>query len=316
MDLSIIIINWHSKDYLRDCLKSLEHGAGGLDYEVLVIDNASHDGCGEMLAAEFSTVTFIQSDRNLGFSGGNNCAARRARGEFLLFLNPDTVVEDRALARLVEALRRRPDAGAVGARLLNTDRTLQTSCIQSFPTILNQLLDSEWLRRRFPRSPLWGMAPLFTGSSEPAPVEAISGACFMIRRGLFNQVKGFDERYFMYSEDIDLSYKVGQAGCKCYYVPAATIVHHGGGSSQKARSAFSNVMIRESIYRFLRLHRGWFAAACFRFSMGLSALLRLPLVVMMKRFNQAAGGEGQSPVRKWLSIFRWSLGLESWAARQ
>lgn len=316
MELSIIIINWHSKDFLRACLKSLDRGAAGLSCEVLVIDNASHDGCAAMLAAEFPAVRFIQSDRNLGFSGGNNRAARQAQGEFLLFLNPDTVVEGNALVELVETLRRLPGAGAVGARLLNTDRSLQTSCVQSFPTVLNQVLDCEWLRSRFPRSRLWGMAPLFADSPEPAPIDAISGACFMIRRELFNRVKGFDECYFMYSEDIDLSYKVKQAGFKCYYVPTAILIHHGGGSSQKERSSFSNVMTRESVYRFLRRHRGWFVASCFRFSMGFSALARLPAALILSLYHKKAGFGAQPSVHKWLSIFRWSLGMETWTAKR
>src|ERR1017187_2294182 len=151
MDLSVIIINWNSRDYLRECLISVIGGTGDLTCEILVIDNASHDGAAQMVAAEFPRVTYIQSDRNLGFSGGNNHAARQATGDFLLFLNPDTVVEGDTLVKLVGALRRQPDAGIAGARLLNSDRTLQTSCVQAFPTVVNQFLDCEWLRRRFPR---------------------------------------------------------------------------------------------------------------------------------------------------------------------
>lgn len=315
MELSIIIINWNSKDYLKECLKSFAGNANYLECEILVIDNASYDGCGEMLAADFPKVVFIQSDRNLGFSGGNNRAAQQAKGDFLLFLNPDTLVEDDALAKLVKALRLLPDAGAVGARLLNTDRTLQTICIQSFPTILNQVLDSELLRRWFPKSSLWGMAALFNPSPDPSPVEAISGACIMIKRDLFESFCGFDERYFMYSEDTDLSFRVNQAGFKCYYVPVATVIHHGGGSSRNARSAFSDVMIRESVYRFMHLHRGWFAAVCYRLAIAISALLRLPVVMAIRLVRKKTGLKAAGSVNKWISIFRWSLGMESWAAR-
>jgi GT2 family glycosyltransferase len=316
MDLSIIIINWNSKDYLRECLKSVIAGAGGLETEILVIDNASHDGSAQMVAAEFPGVKFIQSDRNLGFSGGNNRAARQARGDLLLFLNPDTVVAGDALLKLVQSLRQLPDAGIVGARLLNSDRTLQTSCIQSFPTVANQVLDCELFRHWFPRSALWGMAALFNDSTEPAPVDAISGACLMIKRNLFEQLKGFDERYFMYSEDIDLCFRALRAGHKCWYVPEATVIHHGGGSSQKARSAVSNVMLRESVYRFMSLHWGRLRAGCFRLVIGLSALVRLPLAVAMRPFSRSSRSGGQSPVHKWYSILRWSLGMESWAAKE
>jgi len=316
MDLSIIIINWNSKAYLRECLKSLAGSANILECEILVIDNASYDGSALMVATEFPRVTFIQSDRNLGFSGGNNRAARQAKGDFLLFLNPDTVGEGDALVKLVQTLRRLPDAGIVGARLLNSDRTLQTSCVQSFPTVVNQVLDCELLRRCFPRSSLWGMAALFGDSLEPVPVEAISGACLMIKREVFERLGGFDERYFMYSEDIDLGFKVHQAGYKCYYMPTATVIHHGGGCSRNARSAFSNVMIRESVYRFMRLHRGRLAAGCFRLSIGISALLRLPVAMAIWLVRKEPGLNAAASVRKWISIFRWSLGMESWSAKQ
>ena len=316
MDLSIIIINWNSCAYLRECLKSLGGNGNDLMQEILVIDNASHDGSAQMVAAEFPCVTFIQSDRNLGFSGGNNCAERQAKGDFLLFLNPDTIVEGDALGKLVQTLRWLPDAGIVGARLLNGDRTLQTSCVQSFPTVINQVLDCELLRRWFPCSSLWGMAALFGDSLEPVPVEAISGACLMIKREVFERLGGFDERYFMYSEDIDLGFKVHQAGYKCYHVPAATVIHHGGGCSRNARSAFSNVMIRESVYRFMHLHRGRLAAGCFRLSIGISALLRLPVVMAIWLVRKETGLNAATSVRKWISIFRWSLGMESWSAKQ
>jgi GT2 family glycosyltransferase len=316
MDVSIIIINWNSKAYLMECLRSFDGNINNLEYEILVIDNASYDGSALMVATEFPRVTFIQSDRNLGFSGGNNYAARQAKGKFLLFLNPDTIVEGDALVKLVQTLHQLSDAGIAGARLLNSNRTLQTSCVQSFPTIINQMLGCDLFYRWFPRSSLWGMAVLFDGACEPVPVEAVSGACLTIRRDLYERLKGFDERYFMYSEDIDLAFRIHQAGYKCYYVPDATVIHHGGGSSQNARSAFSNVMIRESVYRFMRLHRGRFRAVCLRFAIGCSALLRLPIAMAIWSVRKGIGLNTTPSVEKWISILRWSLGMESWAARR
>ena len=316
MDLSVIIINWNSKDYLRECLKSIIAAIGDLKCEILVIDNASQDGSAQMVAAEFPRVCFIQSDRNLGFSGGNNRAARQARGGLLLFLNPDTVIEGDALMILVQTLRRCPDGAIAGARLLNRDRTLQISCVQSFPTIMNQMLGSDLLYRWFPRSSLWGMAALFEDSKEPKPVEAVSGACLVIKREIFERVGGFDEHYFMYSEDIDLCFKIHQAGFKSYYVPTASVIHYGGGSSQKAPSSFSNVMLRESVYRFMRLHQGRAAAVFFRLFIGVSALFRLPVAIIVWLFQKSIGSKTDAPVRKWISILRWSCGLEAWAAKQ
>jgi GT2 family glycosyltransferase len=316
VDLSIIIINWNSKAFLRECLKSVFAGTRGLHCEILVIDNASHDGSAQMVEKEFPQATFIQSAHNLGFSGGNNRAARRAKGDFLLFLNPDTVVEGDALLKLIQVLRRFPDAGIVGARLLNSDRTLQTSCVQSFPTVANQVLDCELLRRWFPRSPLWGMGALFGDSLEPVPVEAVSGACLMIKREVFERMGGFEEHYFMYSEDIDLAFRAHQIGFKCCYVPGTTVIHHGGGSSRNTRGAFANVLLRESVYRFMRLHRGRFPAGCFRLAIGISALLRIPVAAANWLVRKGNGLDATASVGKWTSIFRWSLGMESWAARR
>lgn len=161
MDLSVIIVNWNSKDYLRKCLVSVFAETHDIEFEVIVIDSASFDGCGEMLNEQFPKIKFIQSERNLGFAKANNAAFETSTGECILFLNPDTEVVGAAISTLYEQLRKLPDAGLVGAKLLNADGTIQTSCIQSFPTIVNQVLNSESMRARWPKSSLWGMASLF-----------------------------------------------------------------------------------------------------------------------------------------------------------
>lgn len=313
MDLSIIIINWNSKGYLRECLRSIPQTPAGLECEILVIDNGSYDGSAEMLAQEFPQVTFIQSERNLGFSSANNRAARQAKGDYLLFLNPDTVVTGQSLGILVDALRKLPHAGAVGAKLLNTDGTLQTSCVQSFPTVLNQMLDCELLRHWFPLSNLWGMATLFNGSHEPAPVEAVSGACLMVKHHVFERLGGFDERYFMYSEDIDLAYRIYREGFKCYYVPSAILIHHGGGSSKSAGNGFSATMMRESVYRFMQFRKGRSTAALFRIVILFSALVRMGFILLSVPFHLLRIQRCCSAMRKWLAILKWSVGGEQWA---
>ncbi len=312
--LSIIIVNWNSREYVRKCLRSVYAHARDLSYEIIVVDSASFDGCGEMLSRQFPGVRFIQCEQNVGFARANNLGASQSRGECLLFLNPDTELVNPAINLLFTALNELENAGVVGARLLNTDRTLQTSCIQSFPTVANQALDCELLRRWFPCSSLWGMAALFDGSGKPAEVEAIIGACIMIRRAIFERIQGFDEGYFMYAEDIDLSLKVRQAGFKCLYLPAAEIIHHGGGSSKSARNDFSVVMTRESVHRLLKCRRGSCVALGYRMAMGISALLRLPLLLIGITARKTAG----RPVHtagfwKWLAVLRWSLGWEGWA---
>src|SRR5579862_9544021 len=132
--LSIIIVNWKSCDFLRKCIQSIDSNKGSLMLEVVVVDNASYDGSKEMLAGEFPSVVFVQNDKNQGFAHANNLGYQHSRGRNLLFMNPDTEVIGDALARLVTVVETTPDAGVIGARLLNDDSTLQTSCVQAFPS--------------------------------------------------------------------------------------------------------------------------------------------------------------------------------------
>lgn len=303
MDVSIVIVNWNSKDFLAACLRSLERHTHGLTRETIVIDSGSFDGCGEMLAADFPSVRFVQSAANRGFASANNEACRHATGNRLLFLNPDTELESAAVNLMVEHLDRSPDAGAVGCRLLNRDGSLQTCCVQPFPTIVGQLLNSDWLQRRFPRWKLWGMSPLFDAGDAPARVDVVSGACLMLRRAAFERVGGFSEDYFMYAEDLDLCHKLRQAGLVNYHLPHATVRHFGGGSSEKAPSDFSVVMMRDSIWRFLRKSRGAPYGLAYRVSTVISAVSRLALLSVRSPLRPGPSA------RKWRAILAWSIGV-------
>src|SRR5258708_5608114 len=180
MDLSIIIVNWNSTDYLRHCLVSIYRETKGISVEVIVVDNASHDdSCAGLIEGEFSNVILHCSKENLGFAEGSNLGYELSSSQTLLFLNPDTEIRSDVFRRMLTELNADAGTGAVGSRLLNSDGSLQKSCIQTYPTILNQLLDSEFLRSKFPASRLWGMQPLFAQSSSPVRVEVISGACLM-----------------------------------------------------------------------------------------------------------------------------------------
>jgi N-acetylglucosaminyl-diphospho-decaprenol L-rhamnosyltransferase len=280
MDLSIIIINWNSVKYVRECLLSIYLHTKDAEFEVIVVDNASYDGCGEMLAGEFPSVKFIQSEENLGFARGNNLAAMHSSGDVLLFLNPDTEIHGPALTSLYESIRSLPKAGAVGARLLNGNGTVQTSCLQTFPTISNQLLDADLLRRLFPRASVWGMTPLFTDADTPRSIDGISGACLMTRRDIFRKVGGFSEDYFMYYEDMDYCLKVRNEGWNNYFVPSAVVTHYGGKSSGSENySRFSAEMMAESAWRFFRKQRGPRYAHLFRIALAVKALSRVYLLL-------------------------------------
>ncbi len=316
MDLSIIIINWNSAGYVKKCLGSLTANISDIEHEIIVVDNASYDSCGSMIANEFPPVTFLQSTENRGFARANNFGAERAKGEYLLFLNPDTEVVNGAIWKMLAIIKDRPRAGVVGCKLLNSDMTTQTSCIQAFPTIVNQLLDAKILHRLLPRLFLWGTAPLFMADKEPVAVQVISGACLMIRKAVFEKVGGFSPEYFMYTEDIDLCHKVQRVGYCNYYTGAASIIHHGGGSSQLRReSSFANVQMRASISKFLEKTRGKFYSSLYRGSMFFAGIVRLfiTLLAFIPCLLTGRYAPCKASFKKWAEIVQWSLGLTNWA---
>jgi GT2 family glycosyltransferase len=279
----------------------------GIDFEIVVIDSGSFDGSDRILRQVCPNARFIQSETNIGFARANNLAFQETSGEYVLFLNPDTEVVGAAIPTLYANLKRQSKGGLAGARLLNANGTLQTSCIQSNPTILNQLLDSEFLRARWPKSQLWGMAPLFENSAVPSEVDAVSGACLLIKSSTFREVHGFSEDYFMYSEDIDLAHRVRQAGYRNYYVPTATVIHYGGTSTAQAPSAFSTVMMSEATLRFFRRTRGGGYALAYRLGMFVTALARLGLLFMAKMVGNSSSADNELSAQKWRTLLRWSL---------
>jgi GT2 family glycosyltransferase len=253
-----------------------------------------------MLAKEFPWVRFVQSDTNLGFARANNLGASYATGESICFLNPDTKLLNSALEKMHEVVRTADRPGAVGCRLFNSDGSVQTSCIQSFPTLANQALDSEWIRRFSPRSELWGMSALYQNGSETLPVQVISGACLTMDRTVFEALGRFSEDYFMYAEDLDLCYKAAMQGCTNYYVPDGSVIHYGGGSSsQRVERAFPSVQMRESVLRFLRKFRGASYAERYRRLMGWSARVRIGMLSL-------TGSDSRGSLEKWRAILVWS----------
>jgi GT2 family glycosyltransferase len=319
MDLSIIIVNWNSAGFAIPCISSIYSETHGLDFEVLVVDNASTDDSCSRLADRCPSVKLIRSPQNLGFAGANNLGFQNSSGRILLFLNPDTELRGPALNLMHECIASSAEIDVLGCRLLNSDLSIQTSCIQPFPTILNQIIDAEQLRRLTPRLKLWGMRPLFeSDTGSPVEVEAVSGACLMIKREVFEQVGLFCTDYFMYNEDLDLCYQVKKAGKRVCYLGAATIVHHGGQSSkQRGSEAFVGPLMKETLRTFLVKTRGPFYAALYRLAMFAISLLRIAIVAVLMPLASARRDKDshRHSQAKWHKILRWSLGLEAWAGQ-
>lgn len=314
IDLSIIIVNWKSADYLRNCLQSLYENTSGIYFEVIVVDNASFDGCGEMLETDFPDVRFIQSDVNLGFAGANNLGFTSSSADHLLFLNPDTKICGSAVADMLSVLRTIPDAGAVGCKLLNPDFSIQTSCVQPFPTVLNQFLDVDFLIRKFRRVSLFGVRPLYYYCGVPEPVQVISGACLMTKRHVFEAVNQFSTDYFMYAEDLDLCFKIRRNGYRCYYMGEANVIHLGGASAGKI-DHFNTVVKRQSIATFLAKHSGRLTAYSYRLATLCTSIIRLSIAVVVLALGPSSKKRSVSiVVAKWTKVLRWSIGLEGWSA--
>lgn len=319
MDLSIIYVNWNSLDYLRESIASVIEHTHSVAYEIIVVDNASLEPGVDLLKQTFPDVKIIHSENNLGFAGANNLGFRHSTGEFVLFLNPDTKLMAPSIDLLIARHKSLPDAGIVGCKLLNTDLSVQLSSIQTYPTILNQAMDAEYLRLRWPECPLWKIAPLFSEKVSLMKVEIIPGACMLLRRSVFERIGLFSEEYFMYAEDLDLNYKVKAAGLTNYYVGETAIIHHGGTSSSRQRvSHWATIMKYRAMVQLFRKTRGGVYALGYRLAMGAVATGRLMLLGLMSLLgNLVSDRESLNYSReKWKTVLKLTAGWQDVAVER
>ena len=233
MRLSIVFLNYNTRDLTRQALNSVLAAAEGLAVEIFVVDNASVDGSADMVAEEFPQVKLICNEANVGFAAGNNVALRQVTGEYVLLINTDTIVRRDALRTMVEFLDAHPEAGACGCKILDPDGTLQLDSRRGFPTPLAAFCKMSGLSRFFPKHPLIAHYHMtYLDPEQTAEVEVLSGSCMMVRKAAMDQVGLLDESYFMYGEDIDWCYRFHQAGWKNYYVPTTSIIHFRGESGR------------------------------------------------------------------------------------
>ena len=310
VDVSVIFVNWNSEDDLCECIRSIHANSGVTSYEIIVVDNASPAKRVPELKSKFPEVRFVESNANIGFAGANNLGFQRSGGACALFLNPDTKFLGPVVDVLYAALQQLPNAGAVGGKLMNADLSVQTSAIQKFPTIFNQIWDVEYLRLLWPQCRLWGIGPLFSERG-PVAVEMISGACVMLRRETFARLGMFSEDYFMYAEDLDLCYRLAHAGLTNYYIPEAVLIHYGGTSSRKHQfRQWPAVMKYRALFRFQEKHRGVLYAVAFRTCIAFSALGRLCLLSLAGLFRTNPSSRESLSIlsAKWRTILKCALG--------
>lgn len=263
MDVSIIIVSWNTRDILSDCLLSVYNQTKNIEFEVIVIDNASSDESAEMVKKEFPQVILIQNKENKGFAAANNQGMTIAKGQYILFLNSDTIVLDNAITKTVRFADAHPEAAVVGCRVLNPDKTLQPTCFM-FPSIVNLFLASSYLYKLFPRSRIFGRERMtWWDRSSLREVDVITGCFMLVRRTAIEEVGAMDERFFMYGEETDWCYRFKQVGWKVMFAPVGEIIHLGNQSA-KSHPAPMLLQLRGSILLFMKKHRSpmRYAFAC------------------------------------------------------
>jgi GT2 family glycosyltransferase len=250
--VSVIIVNWNTRALLPLCLETLRTAAGDIPYDVWLVDNASSDGSVEMVRTHYPDVHLIANATNVGFAAANNQAMAAAQGEYFLLLNSDAVLLPGALHALLAVGQAQPEAGIVGARLLNPDGSFQASHTR-FPTLLREALILTTLGRRL-YGPMYPSAgPDLTAG--PQRVDYVEGACLFVRRSAWRVLGGLDEGYWMYAEEVDWCRRMAQAGWGVWYQPAAAVLHWGGASSANRRVAREADLYRSRV-RFMRTYEG------------------------------------------------------------
>jgi GT2 family glycosyltransferase len=256
MKLSIVIICWNDLRVIRDCLRSIFEGTHTTSFEVIVSDNGSVDDSIEFIRKHYPTVRVIENQQNLGFARGNNAGIWTSRGEYVLILNPDTVIHDGALDRFVEFANRHPEAGAFGCRVLNPDGTYQVSA-RLFPTIGRYWISALGLSR-LSSAFVYEEYPRWCGDTE-RPIDWQSGCCVMFRTDLLKKLRGFDEQFFYHFEEVDLCRRVWNSGRPILFTPDAVITHLGGQSVNRFPVRFE-IEKHRSRYRYFYKHFGRAAA--------------------------------------------------------
>ena len=273
MKLSIIIVSWNVREDLVRCIQSIEENRPMSEFELIVVDNASSDVTIDSIKHDFPKVTVIANKENRGFAAANNQGIRKAQGQYLLFLNPDTIVHPDSLDVLMKFMDRNSDVGACGPKLLNEDGTTQPST-RRFPTFRGALYQHtafRFLRIFRGEYKKWLMKDF--RHDKQTDVDQVMGAALMIRRSIIDELGTMDEHFYMYYEEVDLCYRIKQAGWHIMFVPDAAIIHLGGQSTRQIYVE-ARIMMLTSLLIFFRKHKGIFFTAIFNCVFKPSFILR------------------------------------------
>ncbi len=234
-DISIIIVNYNVKEFVLNLISSIEKSSKNLAVEVIIVDNASSDGSVELIRNRFPNVKLIVNSENIGFGKANNQGIEIAKGKFILFLNPDTVLKEDTLHKMVDFLNSNPKIGMATCKVLNPDGSLQLACRRSYPTPWVSFTKIAGLSKIFPKSKIFAQYNLtYLPENATYEVDAISGSFMFLKREILDKVKGFDSDFFMYGEDLDLCYRVRENGYKIFYFYETEIIHYKGESTKRS----------------------------------------------------------------------------------
>jgi GT2 family glycosyltransferase len=287
MKLSIVIVNYNVKYFLEQCLYSVRRASEGLDPEVIVVDNNSVDGSLKMVSEKFPEVILIRNKENLGFSKANNQAIRIAKGEYILLLNPDTVMEDDTLQKIVHYMDQHPKAGGLGVKMIDGKGNFLPESKRGLPKPDVAFYKVFGLSKLFPKSRVFGKYHLgFLDPDQIHEVDILSGAFMMVRKTILDKIGLLDETFFMYGEDIDLSYRITSAGYRNIYFPETRIIHYKGESTKKGSINYVLVFYRAMII-FAKKHFSHKNARTFSFLISLAIYFRATLAILNRFFSKA-----------------------------
>lgn len=263
-DISLVIVNYNVKEFLANLLTSVDKARGNLVLETFVVDNDSSDGSISYLRRRFPHVTFIENRENVGFGRANNQAIQTATGKYTLLINPDTLIEEDTLRVMFEHMENHPNTGAAGCKILNPDGTFADESRRTIPTPWKALGKVLGLATLFPQSKmLAGYYMNWLDENTPSEVPVISGSFMFFRTDVLKELDGFDERFFMYGEDIDLCYRLSQTGKVIDYVPSTSIIHYKGESTKKDNIDYI-IIFNKALYQFFEKHYSYSYTLLFR----------------------------------------------------
>ena len=280
MQLSVIIVNHNVKHFLEQCLFSVNKAGQGIETEIFVVDNRSTDGSRERLEPLFPNVHFTWNDTNEGFAKANNRAVAQASGKYILFLNPDTIIPEDCLNQCFRFFEKHPDAGAIGVHMIDGSGTFLKESKRAFPSPMTSLYKLSGLAALFPHSKVFARYYLgHLNENENHEVDVLAGAFMMIPKTVLDKTGSFDERFFMYGEDVDLSYRIQQAGYKNYYYADTSIIHFKGESTKKGSLNYVRLFYK-AMSLFVKKHYSGGKAGIFIFVLQLAIGFRAALAAV------------------------------------